>query len=94
MLKGLSKPKSSAEYKLARVELNRLAAPILAVILPTIAVIVLIVVTKVTSQPEETIEVEIADVKDPEPEPEPEPEQEPEPPPEDAVERTTRQIGP
>ena len=82
MLKGLSKPKSSAEYKLARVELNRLAAPILAVVLPTIAVIVLIVVTQVTSQPQETIEVEIADVKDPEPEPEPEPEQEPEPPPE------------
>ena len=44
MLKGLTKPKSSAEYKLARVELNRLAAPILAVVLPTIAVIVLIVV--------------------------------------------------
>ena len=82
MLKGLSKPKSSAEYKLARVELNRLAAPILAVVLPTIAVIVLIVVTQVTSQPQETIEVEIADVKDPEPEPEPDPEPEPEPPPE------------
>ena len=58
MLKRLSKPKSSAEYKLARVELNRLAAPILAVVLPTIAVIVLIVVTQVTSQPQETIEVE------------------------------------
>ena len=29
MFSGLSKPKSSAEYKLARTELQRLAAPIL-----------------------------------------------------------------
>ncbi len=82
MCKGLSKPKSSAEYKLARVELNRLAAPILAIILPTVAVIVLIVVTKVTSQPQETIEVEIAEVKEEETIDEPEPEPEIEPPPE------------
>ena len=82
MLKGLSKPKSSAEYKLARVELNRLAAPILAVVLPTIAVIVLIVVTKVTSQPQETIEVEIAETKEEEQIEEDQPEEEPEPPPE------------
>ena len=82
MLKGLSKPKSSAEYKLARVELNRLAAPILAVILPTIAVIVLIVVTQVTSQPQETIEVEIAETKEEEKIEEDQPEEEPEPPPE------------
>ena len=40
MCKGLSKPRGSAEYKLARVELQRLAAPILAIILPTVAVIV------------------------------------------------------
>ena len=82
MLKGLSKPKSSPEYKLARVELNRLAAPILAVVLPTIAVIVLIVVTKVTSQPQETIEVEIAETKEEEQLEEEQPEEEPEPPPE------------
>ncbi len=82
MLKGLTKPKSSAEYKLARVELNRLAAPILAVVLPTIAVIVLIVVTEVTSQPQETIEVEIAETKEEEQIEEEQPEEEPEPPPE------------
>ena len=82
MIKGLSKPKSSAEYKLARVELNRLAAPILAVILPTIAVIVLIVVTQVTSQPQETIEVEIAEVKEEETIEEQQEEPEIEPPPE------------
>ena len=78
MLKGLSKPKSSPEYKLARVELNRLAAPILAVVLPTIAVIVLIVVTQVTSQPQETIEVEIAETKEEEQLEEEQPEAEPE----------------
>ena len=82
MLKGLTKPKSSAEYKLARGELNRLAAPILAVVLPTIAVIVLIVVTEVTSQPQETIEVEIAETKEEEQIEEEQPEEEPEPPPE------------
>ena len=82
MLKGLSKPKSSPEYKLARVELNRLAAPILAVVLPTIAVIVLIVVTQVTSQSQGTIEVEIAETKEEEQLEEEQPEEEPEPPPE------------
>ena len=82
MCKGFSKPKSSAEYKLARVELQRLAAPILAIILPTVAVIVLIVVTKVTSQPEETIEVEIAEVKEEETIEEQQEEPEIEPPPE------------
>ena len=57
MLKGLSKPHSSPEFKMARVELQRLAAPILAVLLPVISVVVLIIVTEVQGQSERKIEV-------------------------------------
>ena len=60
MFSGLSKPKSSAEYKLARTELQRLAAPTLAIVLPVMAVVVLIVITAVTGQTKETITVDIA----------------------------------
>lgn len=87
MFTGLSMPKSSAEYKLARTELQRLAAPILAILLPTIGIIVLIVVTAVTGQSKETIEVEIAQAveEEAELEEEVEPEIEPEEPPEETV---------
>ena len=44
MFSGLSKPRSSAEFKLARTELQRLMAPLCAVLLPTLGVIILIVV--------------------------------------------------
>ena len=60
MFSGLSKPKSSAEYKLAKVELQRLSAPILAILLPTLGVIVLIVVTAINGQTKEVIQVDIA----------------------------------
>ncbi len=60
MVAGLSRPKSSPEYKIARTELQRLAAPILAVVLPVMGVIVLVVVTAVTGQVQETITVDIA----------------------------------
>ena len=60
MFSGLSKPHSSAEYKLAMTELQRLAAPIAAILLPTLGVIVLIVVTAITGQNKQTIQVDIA----------------------------------
>ena len=60
MLTGLSKPRSSAEYKLAKTELQRLAAPILAISLPVIFVVVLVVVTAVSGQAKKTIQVDIA----------------------------------
>ena len=63
MLSGLSKPKSSAEYKLARIELQRLAAPILAIVLPTLGVIALIVITAITGQSKERIQFEVAKVE-------------------------------
>ena len=60
MFSGLSQPKSSPAYKLARIELQRLAAPILAILLPTLGVIVLIVVTAIGGKGKETISVDIA----------------------------------
>lgn len=87
MFSGLSQPKNSAEYKLARTELQRLVAPILAIFLPTIGVISIIVITAVTGQTKETIEVEIAQPVEEEAELEEEQEQEiePEEPPEETV---------
>ena len=41
MMKGLGKPRSSAEYKLARTELQRLVAPMLAVLCPILRFLLL-----------------------------------------------------
>ncbi len=60
MFSGLSKPRGSAEYKLARTELQRLAAPILAIVLPVVGVVSLIVITAVTGQTRDVITVDIA----------------------------------
>ena len=60
MFTGLSKPHASAEYKLAKTELQRLAAPLCAILLPTLGVIILIVITAITGQSKQTIQVDIA----------------------------------
>ena len=60
MFSGLSKPRSSAEYKIACTELQRLAAPILAIVLPVLGMVVLIVVTAVTGADKDAIQVDIA----------------------------------
>ena len=83
MFSGLSKPRSSREYKLARIELQRLAAPLLAILLPTLGVVALIVITAVTGQNKDAIQIEVAraqddqDALEDEPQPEPEPEETP-----------------
>ena len=76
MFSGFSKPKSSAEYKLAKTELQRLAAPLAAILLPTMGVIVLIVITAIQGQVKETIQVDIARAQEEEAELEEEEEQE------------------
>ena len=76
MFAGLSQPRSSAEYKLARTELQRLMAPLLAILLPTLGVGILIVVTAVSGQNKNTIQVDIASIQDEEPELEEEQQQE------------------
>lgn len=78
MFSGLSKPKSSAEYKLAKTELQRLAAPLLAILLPTLGVTALIVITAITGQSKKVIQVDIAKVQEEEVELEEEKEPEPE----------------
>ncbi len=77
MLAGFKQPKDSRDYKLALIELQRLKAPIIAIVAPILGVIVLIVVTAVSAQQREHIEVEISNIEDKvedldEPEPEPE----------------------
>jgi len=67
MFSGLSKPHSSAEYKIARTELQRLAAPILAILLPVLGITTLIVITAVTGANKETISVDIAQAIEEEP---------------------------
>ena len=75
MFSGLSKPKSSPEYKLAKTELQRLAAPLSAILLPTLGVIALIVITAIQGQTKQTIQVDIARAQDEETELEEEEEQ-------------------
>ena len=60
MFRGLGRPRSSPEYKLAVIELQRLIAPLCAIVLPTLGMLILIVVTAVTGQNGETIQVDIA----------------------------------
>ena len=64
MFTGLSKPKSSPEYKLAKVELQRLAAPLCAILLPTLGVITLIVITAISAQQKEVIQVDITKLQE------------------------------
>ena len=60
LFKGISKPHNTREYKEAMTELQRLQAPILAVLLPTLGVIVLIVLTAVTTSKKDVLQVEVA----------------------------------
>ena len=60
MFKGFGQPKSSREYKEALIELQRLSAPILAILIPFLFVGVLFVVTAIQAKNKEEIKVEIA----------------------------------
>jgi len=57
--KGIGKPHNTAEYKIARTELQRLIAPTLAIICPIVFLVVLCVVTDITGIVKSKIEVEI-----------------------------------
>ncbi len=86
MFKGLSKPRASREYKEARIELQRLSAPLLAILLPTMFVGILFVVTAMQGQAKQEIKVEIAQAEEEEKLEEFEEPPETEPPPETDVE--------
>ena len=64
MSAGLGMPHDSREYKLARIELQRLAAPLIAIVAVTLFVVILVVVTAVSGQKKETIEVNIAEIEE------------------------------
>ncbi len=56
MFSGFSKPHDTREYKEALIELQRLSAPITAILLPLISVVVLIVVSAVSGKKTEQIQ--------------------------------------
>ena len=64
MFKGLSKPHDTRDYKLARIELQRLAAPLTAIVVPIVFGVVLCVVTMISSQKKDSIVVDIAQIED------------------------------
>ena len=64
MFKGLSKPHDTRDYKLARIELQRLAAPLTAIVVPIVFGIVLCVVTMISSQKKDVIIADIAQIED------------------------------
>lgn len=92
MFSGLSKPKSSREYKIARIELQRLMAPLIAIVSVLVLVGSLIVFTMVSENKAKAIEITVAQVEKDEivqedtPEEEPPDEPPPEPPPMEDVE--------
>ena len=57
---GLGKPHDTFAYRRARQDLPRLAAPLLAILLPVLGVVVLLVVTSVTPKDDAALVVEIA----------------------------------
>ena len=74
MIRGLAQPTNTRAYKEARIALERLSAPIVAVLIPVLAAVVLAVVTAMRPRTVSIMEVQLAelDVDDP-PETEPPP---------------------
>ena len=80
MIRGLAQPTNTRAYKEARIALERLSAPIVAVLIPVLAAVVLAVVTAMRPRTVSIMEVQFAelDVDDP-------PETDPPPPIDDAA---------
>ena len=64
MFSGLKQPRDSREYKIARIELQRLAAPLVAIVVPLLFGVVLCVVTMISGQRKDSIVVDIAPIED------------------------------
>ncbi|MCL1920926.1 MAG: terpene cyclase/mutase family protein [Kiritimatiellaeota bacterium] len=80
MIEGLRAPRQSREYKAAMIELQRLSAPLSAVVLPTVLVTLLVLLTAGGEGSDRIIDTEIMEMdalqdlqKPDEPEPPPEP---------------------
>lgn len=61
---GLSMPADSKEYKEARTNLQRLMAPVLAVVIPLVLILLLVVLSKSTGGTEVITEVEVIEVEE------------------------------
>ncbi len=64
MSAGLGMPRDSREYKLARIELQRLAAPLIAVVSVSLFVVALAVITAVSGQEKKKIDITIAHLEE------------------------------
>ena len=64
MFKGLGRPRDTREYKLARIELQRLAAPLVAVVVPALFGVVLCVATMVSAREKPGIAIDIPPIDD------------------------------
>ena len=64
MFKGLGQPHDTREYKIARIELQRLAAPLVAIVVPLLFGVVLCVVTMISGQKKDVIIADIAPIED------------------------------
>ena len=64
MFKGLGQPHDTREYKIARIELQRLAAPLVAIVVPLVFGAVLCVVTMISGQKKDVIVADIAQIED------------------------------
>ncbi len=60
IIRGLGAPRTSGEYKRARLAIERLQAPFLAVAIPVVSVLVLLVVTATVQTSRRAIQVDIA----------------------------------
>ena len=60
IIRGLAKPRASGEYRRARLALERLQAPILAVLIPVVFIVMLLVVTATVQTSKQKFEVEVA----------------------------------
>lgn len=65
MFTGLSKPADSREYKEARIELQRLLAPLLAIVLPMIFIGIIAVMASVKTEDEVVIESQVIEAEKP-----------------------------
>ena len=73
MIRGLAQPENTRAYKEARIALERLSAPIVAVLVPVLAAVVLAVVTAMRPKAVSVVEVQVVDIVDDVPVPEPPP---------------------
>lgn len=88
LFRGLGKPQGTREYKLARLELQRLFAPLVALTAVSLTAVVLCVVTAVGARPAERPPVDVPPIEDVdsfEPDPDPIPPDDPVPTPPDEV---------